>query len=238
VHGAGGQHEHAGAAQGAGALLDALEQFLAVARALALGRDGDGGHFCGLGFQIGVQGGAAEDHAIVLDHGVAGNVALDLGAVALDQGAVFLERLDQLDDAAHIVDGGFAQLFELFVDHHGADAVVHIDFQQQRAVHRKRQDVAAFHAMFAGAHAVLQVKAGVGGHLRRGQLGQQLAGGGQRQLGVDGVVFAVGLGRVHADAGHLAQEDQLVGLHLAGHAGGDFFHAQVEGLAGGREAKR
>ncbi|MNV95183.1 hypothetical protein D3C71_1900480 [compost metagenome] len=39
------------------------------------------------------------------------------------------------------------------------------------------------------------------------------------------------------DAGHLGQEDQLVGLELYGHAGRDFFHVQVEGLARGREAE-
>jgi hypothetical protein len=38
------------------------------------------------------------------------------------------------------------RLFQLFVDHHGADAVVHIHLQQQRAVHGKRNDVAALHA--------------------------------------------------------------------------------------------
>ena len=58
------------------------------------------------------------------------DVALDLGAVTLDQGAVFLKRLDQLQDAAHVVGRGLAQFFELFIDDHGANAVVHIHLQQ------------------------------------------------------------------------------------------------------------
>jgi hypothetical protein len=33
-----------------------------------------------------------------------------------------------LQYAANVVDGGFAQAFELLINHHGADAVVHIDF--------------------------------------------------------------------------------------------------------------
>ena len=184
-----------------------------------------------------MQGRAAEDHAVVLDHRVAGDVALDLGAVALDQRAVALEGFDQLDDAAHVVNRGLAQLLEFFIDDHGAYAVVHIDFQQQCAVGGKRQDMAAFHAMLAGAHAVLQVKAHIGRLLRRGELGQQAARGVQRQLGVDGVVF-VGCARgVHANAGHLGQEQQLVGLQFNGHAGRHFFHAEIEGFARGREAE-
>ena len=103
----------------------------------------------------------------MLDDGVVVGIALDLGAVALDQGAVFLKGLDQLQDAAHIVGGGFAQALELFVDDHGANAIVHIHLQQQGAVGGKGQDMAALHASFAGPHAVLQVKTGVGGLVGR-----------------------------------------------------------------------
>jgi hypothetical protein len=174
----------------------------------------------------------------VFDDAVAVGIALDLGAAALDEGAVVFKGLDQLQDAAHVVARGFAELFELFIDHHGADAVVHIDFQQQRAVYRKGQDVAALHTGLAGLDAMLQVKRGVGGALAIGQGGQQFFGGGQRQLGVDGVVFAFGLVVVDAYARDLAQEDQLVGLHGDGHRGGDFFHRQVEGFAGRGKTER
>jgi hypothetical protein len=43
----------------------------------------------------------------------------------------------------------------------GAAAVTTL--QQQGAIHRKRDDVAAFYAGFAGLDAVLQVKPGVTG---------------------------------------------------------------------------
>ena len=115
---------------------------------------------------------------------------------------------------------------------------MHIDLQQQGAVRGKGQDVAALDAMLAGFDAVLQIKRSVRRVLRVGQLGQQFLGGGQRQFGVNRVVIAGRLCGLDADAGNLGQENQLVGLQLDGHAGGDFFHAQVEGFARGRKAKR
>jgi hypothetical protein len=88
---------------GAGALLDA-------AQAPSRRRPGPGsaatrqrGHLAGLASGIRGRARAGEDHAVVLDDGVVGDVALDLGAVALDQRAVLLEGLDQLQDAAHVV---------------------------------------------------------------------------------------------------------------------------------------
>ena len=103
-------------------------------------------HFGGLAFGIGIERGAAEDHAVVLDDGVVADVALDFGAVALDQRAVALERLDQLQDAADVVGGRLAQALELLVDDHRADAVVREHLHQQRAVDRERQDVRALDA--------------------------------------------------------------------------------------------
>src|SRR3712207_7344901 len=49
----------------------------------------------------------------------------------------------QLQDAAHVVGRSLAQFLQLLVDHHRADAVVHVDLQQERSVHRERNDVAA-----------------------------------------------------------------------------------------------
>ena len=176
MHGAGGEHKNAFEAGGPCPLLNAAHQLFTVARALALRRHGDGGHFTGLGFGVGVERGTAKDHAIVLDDGVGGDVSLDLGAAALDQGAVFFKRLNQLQNATHIVGLGFTQLFQAFVDDHGADTVVHVDFEQQRAVCGKRQNVAALYAVFAGLNAVLQVKAHIGGEGGGWQLAQQLLG--------------------------------------------------------------
>ena len=170
----------------------------------------------------------------MFDDGVVGRVALDFGAVALDQRAVALEGLDQRHDAAHVVDGGLAQAFQLFVHHHGADAIVGVDLQQRRAVHREGQDVAALHATLAGLDAVLEIEGRVGGLRRWRQCGDQFLGVGQGQLGVDG---AFRVAWVNANAGHFRQEHQLVGLQRNGHGRGHVFHGEVEGLARGREAK-
>ena len=231
MHGACGQHEDAAQAHGARALLNALEDALAIALPLALRRDGQCCHFGRFGLRVGVERGAAKDHAVVLDHGVLAGIALDLGAVALDQRTILFERLDQLQDATDVIDGGLAQALEFFVDHHGADAIVHIHLEQQGAVGGKGQDMGALDASFAGAHAVLKIKGGIGGLLGLGQLGQQPLGQLQRHLGVDRVVFALGLARLDADARHFGQENQLVGLQLDGHARGHLFHGQIEGFA-------
>ena len=131
--------------------------------------------------------------------------------------------------------GRLAQALELLVDDHRADAVVREHLHQQRAVDRERQDVRALDAAAAGAHAVLQVEAGVGRHLRRGQRREQPLGVGERELGVD---RRFRVGRVLADARHLGDEQQLVGLQGDRRARRDVFHRQVERLAGRREAER
>ncbi len=84
---------------------------------------------------------------------------------------------------------------------------------------------------------MLQVKADIGRLVRPGQRGQQLLGRRQRQLGIDRVVFAGRLVRLHADARDFGHKNQLVGLQLGGHAGGHFFHGQVESFPSGRKTK-
>ena len=142
-----------------------------------------------------------------------------------------------MQDAAYVVDGGFAQAFELFINHHGAYAVVHIDFQQQSAVSGKGQDVTAFYTVLTSFDAVLQIKGRVAGLLGVGKVGQQFFGGSQRQFGVYGVVFTEGFTGLQPDTGYFGQKNQFVGLQLNGHAGGDFFHGQVKRFAGGRKAE-
>ena len=201
-------------------------------------RDSDGGHLGRARFGVGIQRRATKNHAVVLDDGVVGHVALNLGAVALDQRAVFLKRLNQLQDAGHVVGGGFAQLFQLFIDHHRADAVVDVNLQQQRAIDGKRNDVAALDAALAGFDAVLQIKGDVGGALAGRHARQQLFGLRQRQFGVQRVVLAFWLLGAHANAGHFGHKNQLIRLERHGDRSGDFFHVQVKRLAGGRKTKR
>jgi hypothetical protein len=114
-----------------------------------------------LGFGVGVERCAGKDHAVVVDDGVLAHIAFNLVAVTLDERAVFFKRLNQLQDAAHVFMGCFTQLLQFFVDHHGAYAIVHVHLQQQRAIYREGQDVAALHAGLAGFDAVLQIKRNV-----------------------------------------------------------------------------
>ena len=109
-------------------------------------RDGERGHLTRAIFGVGVQSGATKNNAIVFDDGVFGNVTFHFCAFTAHQGAVVLEGLYQLQHTTQIIRGGFAQAFKPFVHHHGANAVMHIDLEQQHTIHRKRQDVAALHA--------------------------------------------------------------------------------------------
>ncbi|OIQ64180.1 hypothetical protein GALL_542700 [mine drainage metagenome] len=163
MHGSRGQYKNTFQSSQFGALLNAFEHPLAVALTLHLGRHRQRRHFGGAGFRIGIERGAGKNNAVVFDHRVQAHVAFDFGAAAFDQGAIFLKRFNQLQNATDIIDTGFTQTFQLFIDHHGANAIVHIDFQQDRAVYRKRNDVAAFNPAFARLDAVLQVKRSVAG---------------------------------------------------------------------------
>ena len=125
-----GQHEQPRDAGLAGPLLDALQQPLAIALALHRRVDGQTGH---LGHPLlgkRVHRRTAEDHLVVLDHREVADLGLDQCPVALDQRAVGLQRLDQRQNAAHVVDGGFAQRFQCFLHHHRAHAVVQEELQQ------------------------------------------------------------------------------------------------------------
>ena len=65
----------------------------------------------------------------MLDDGVLPDIAFDFVAVTFDQSSIILERFDQLQDATYIFMGCFAQAFELFIYHHGADAVMGVNLQ-------------------------------------------------------------------------------------------------------------
>src|SRR5674476_291081 len=77
VHSPGRQHEDTVQPQCAGSLLDALEYPFAVALSLDLRRHRQRRHFRRLCFWIGIKRGATEYHAVVLDDGVVGDIALD-----------------------------------------------------------------------------------------------------------------------------------------------------------------
>ncbi len=230
VHGAGGEHKNAVQSQRPSALFDVFEDALAIALTLGGRVNGERGHFAGFLLGVGVERGAAEDDAVVLQYRVVADVAFDFGAATLDQHALFFQRLDELQDAAHVVGRGLPQMFEMLVGDHGAHAVVGEEFEQQRAVDGKRHDVRTRHAAAHGAYRVAQIKRGVGGLLRIGQARQQALGLRHGQFG-DEVV------RVVDHAVHLGDQHELFRLDGRAHAAGHVFHAEVEGFTRGRVAE-
>ena len=189
MHGACGQDKEALKAQCFGALLNAFEDFLAIPLVLRLGCDGEGGQFGGFLLIEHIHGGTRKNHPIVLNDRVLADVALNFSPRAFDQGAVLFKRLDQLQNTTHILVGRLSQALQLFVHNHRANAIMHIDFKQQGAVHSEGQNMASLNTRFAGLHAVLQVKSQVLRSVGRGQLGQQFFCAVQGQLGVNRVVL-------------------------------------------------
>ena len=238
MHGACGQYEDALKAGSARPLLDALKYFFAIALALALRRHRERRHLASFRFRIRVERSAGKDHAVVLNDAVMAGIAFNLGPVTLDQRAVLFKRLNQLQDAAHVIGRGFSQALQLFIDDHGAYAVMHIDFQQQRPVHGEGQNVAALDARLAGLDAVLQVKRCICRLCRIGQLRQQFFGSRKRQFRINGIVFAFGFAGMGADAGDFGQKNQFIGLQFDRHTGRNFFHREVEGFASRRKTER
>src|SRR5574344_437865 len=104
---------------------------------------------------IHMQGGTTKNYSVVLNHRVVGDVLFYFCTVSFDQRAIFLERLNELNDARHIVDRRFSQFLQLFIDDHSANAIVDINLQQQSTVHGERQNVATLNPMLTGTHAML-----------------------------------------------------------------------------------
>src|ERR1051325_8155019 len=100
VRGVGGQREDAPQPETARPLLAGLEQPLAVAfLAIAVGHR-EAGELGALVVGIRIQRGAADDHAVVLDHQEVADLGLDQLAAALHQQALGLARLAPRQHAA------------------------------------------------------------------------------------------------------------------------------------------
>ncbi len=125
-----------------------IEQLLPITASLVFGPHGKRRQFRRLARER-VERGAADDDAVVFDHEEAVHFALEQFASAVDQGALGLQRFDQLQDAADVVDAGRAQALDLVGGDHAARTAVGEEFEQQRAVHLVRHHVRARHA---GAH--------------------------------------------------------------------------------------
>ena len=231
--GARGEHEQLAQALADGALLEEGHQ-LAAAVALAVVRvDGDAGDLAGrlLALEHGqrVERRAADDHAVALDHRELRDLVLELLARAAHQDAFLLQRLDQLDDAAHVLDLGGADLFVGVVGDQRARAVAGEQLLQQGAVARVGDDVHALDAVAAGLAGGVHVTQQLGVDQLVAQVLVDVVGD---HLAQQAVVLAV------EDALLLAQADQLVGLQRGGHRYGHVLGEQVEDFARGRVAGR
>src|SRR5690606_35991516 len=204
------------------------QQHLAFAFALPFRVYDQAGHFGHVVFEVGYDGHAAVDHPVVLQHGEFFDVAFDDGTTAGHQRTIGLQRFDQLDNGADVIDHGRAQVVEGIFNHHGSYAVVREDFEQYRAVERVWQQVSTRDPALHGARGVRQEGERVFVERLFGQQAiSRLAG----EFGDDvaGLIL---------DQAVLCQEDELFGAQRNGHAGGQIFHREVEGFAGGREAQR
>ena len=85
----------------------------------------------------------------MLEHDEPADLLLQQLAAAAHQGAVGLQRLDQLQDAADVVDCRTAQPLELVGGDHASGAGVGEELDQQCAVYIARDNV---RALDAGAH--------------------------------------------------------------------------------------
>ncbi|MNS81095.1 hypothetical protein D3C72_1147960 [compost metagenome] len=203
-----------------------LYQQVAEAAVAAVGADREAGQLGHAVFRERQHRDAGGDAVVVFQHRVVADLHFQVFAAALDQDALFLQRADQRQDVADVLDAGLADLDQRIARDHGAGAVVGKQLHQQRAVVVVADQVRAHHALAGGADGVGQAEAAL--LAADAALVDRL-----RLVGGDGVVqHAVGINQAVA----LHQEDQLLRLQLDGGMAGHFFHGHVEGFAGRRVA--
>ena len=112
--------------------------------------DRNAGHFADPLFREGVERRAGDGGAVALDDGELVDFHLELLAGAAHQNALLLQRLNQLQNAADVVNGGAADLFGALHHDLRADAVAREQLLQQGAVLLVAYQVAAAHAAAAG----------------------------------------------------------------------------------------
>ena len=123
----------------------ACKQALASARAPVIRMHGETGEL-GHAVLVLIQRGAPDDHAIVFEHEETLDFHFQQIAAALDQRAVRLERFEQPQHAADVLDARRPQFFERILRQHGADAAARKKFEQQRAVGVARQEMRTLNA--------------------------------------------------------------------------------------------
>ncbi|CAM5620330.1 hypothetical protein SSTU70S_01056 [Stutzerimonas stutzeri] len=227
VGGARGEHDELLQPQLARTLLDAFEQLVAAPAVAVFRVDSQTGQLAGIRIGDRIERRAGDDQPVALDDAELLDLALQHLARAPHQNALLLQRCDQVDQPADVLDGGLAQLLELLLGHQGAGAIAGEQLVEQRAVVGIADHVTAPHAAAAGLRGgiqqlglVLAAEAfDVGRNLLRAQLAHQPAA----------LVQQPGFGAI---------KHQLVGLQIDGGAGGDVLTREVENLAGRRVAQR
>ena len=174
---------------------------------------------------------AGDDQPIAHHHVELADLELELLARARHQHAGVLERLDQCQHTADVLDARLAHRLVVLVGvEHQPDAVAGVELAQQRALLGGADQVHAAHAAVAGRECGRQMGAVAVGEMFH-VLGELCAFRKRELAGVAGV-----LGERPAVGIRVDQEHQLVGPERGGDGGGDILVAQVEGLAGRRVA--
>ena len=181
-------------------------------------------------FRKWIQGGAADNHAVVVEHGKTPDFHFQQVAAAFDQRAIRFQRLDQAQNAADVVNFGITQFFHRVRRDHGAHALMREQFLQQRAFGMSRDQVRALNPLLAGAHGARQIKFRVaieGGIFSR----QQLARLQRRQFAQQP---AARIGRART----IHHEDQFFGTQRHRRRFRDVLQRHIENFAGGGITQR
>ncbi len=209
--------------------LHVLEQDVAAPGAAVVGVDRDAGELRHALFQVRVERGAGDRHALTLHDHEAVDLGLEQLARAAHQHARFLQRTDQLEDAADVVERRRVHRLEGLGGDERARALAGEQLAQNDAVGRARKHVDALDPAAAADGAVGQVQQQILGQPRvRDQQVVDLSRGEVEDRP------AAPIGQSLA----LDQRDELVGADRHGHRARDVGRVQVEDLARRRVADR
>ena len=224
-----GQHEDLRELEPVRTLLDLGHQRLAVPFAPEIRMHGQRGQLADALVEERVERRAADDVVVVFRDDEALDLALQPLARAPHEHTLLLERLDDRENAADVVDGRIADMRERRRGEHRAHAVPREELEQQRAVVVAAYEMRALHAVVARPDRRRQVDPHIGRELRRSREQRlRLACRQVRQQLPTAVPYAVG---IH-------EEDELDGVHPDRNLRGDFLDGEVEDFAGGRIAER
>src|SRR6266571_9301401 len=165
--------------------LDVPQQALPIALVAMIRPNREAGELARTGAQERVERRTADDDPIVFDDGKARDLALEQLAPPAYERSVLLERLDQLQNSARVVDRGGTQFHHLVRSDHRARALVREKLDQQGTWEFTADDMGALHASADRLDRMRQIEPGVRresvaareqlGSLLRGQLGEKIA---------------------------------------------------------------